>query len=180
MSNNTNPPHSLVPNRNPLERELSDAIVFFHHAVAGRLGMNPAEWKCLGILEQRGQMAAGQLAALSGFTTGAITGIVDRLEKAGLARRGLNPVDRRSVVVSLGDLSGLKEELRLIFGSLIRAMEEVASHYTPEERRTIETWLERTRKALREETRKLGTSRPIREKAKKGGTNGKLSVPGGQ
>ena len=35
-------------------RELSNAVVFFHEAVASRLGMSAAEWKCLGLLDQHG------------------------------------------------------------------------------------------------------------------------------
>jgi DNA-binding MarR family transcriptional regulator len=64
-------------------RALSTAIVLFHEAIAARLGMSSAEWKCLGFLEEHGPLTAGRLAALSGFTTGAVTGIVDRLERAG-------------------------------------------------------------------------------------------------
>ena len=80
-------------------RELSDAVVFFHEAVAAHLGMTAAEWKCLGLLREHGSSSASRLAELSGFTTGAITGIVDRLERAGYVRREPHLTDRRSVIV---------------------------------------------------------------------------------
>lgn len=137
------------------ERAFSDAVVFFHEAIAARLGMSAADWKCLGLLEQHGEMTAGRLAELSGFTTGAITGILDRLETSGYARRRSNPADRRSVLVGPGELGRLKEETKPVFSALRRAMGEVARRYTPEERTIIESWLEGTTAVLREETKKL-------------------------
>jgi DNA-binding MarR family transcriptional regulator len=168
---------AVLPRSAQLQRDFSNAVVFFHAAVAARLGMGVAEWKCLGILEQRGKMPAGRLAELSGFTTGAITGIIDRLERAGYARRETNPRDRRSVIVGAGNLQGIRAEVRAIFASLVRAMEGVSSEFTAEQQRVVEEWLEKATRALHEQTRALRRSRP---RAKKDGTNVRLSVPGGQ
>src|SRR5580692_1403337 len=88
-----------LPQGEQMGRELSDAIVFFHEAVASHLGMSAAEWKCLGLLREHGSSSSSRLAELSGFTTGAITGIVDRLERTGYVRREPHPTDRRSVIV---------------------------------------------------------------------------------
>jgi hypothetical protein len=60
-----------LPHGERMGRELSDAIVFFHEAVAAHLGMSVAEWKCLGLLREHGSSSASRLAELSGFTTGA-------------------------------------------------------------------------------------------------------------
>jgi DNA-binding MarR family transcriptional regulator len=166
-----------LPRSAQLQREFSDAVVFFHEAVAARMGMSAAEWKCLGILEQHGKMPAGKLAELSGFTTGAITGIVDRLERAGYARRERNPRDRRSVVVAPGDLRAIQGEVKPIFISLMRAMENISRRFRAEQRAVVDEWLQLASAALREETRRV---RQSRRRAKKDGTNGKLSVPGGQ
>jgi DNA-binding MarR family transcriptional regulator len=51
------------------------------------------------ILDQHGSMSAGDLAQESRLTTGAITAVIDRLERAGLARRVPDPADRRRVLV---------------------------------------------------------------------------------
>jgi DNA-binding MarR family transcriptional regulator len=178
------PPHSnlrsftaTLPHGARLEREFSDAVVFFHAAVAARLGMSTAEWKCLGILEQNGKMTAGRLAELSGLTTGAITGIIDRLERSGYARRETNPQDRRSILVVPGNLDGIQDEVKAVFASLMHVMEGVSREFTAEQRKVVETWLEKATQALRGQTRVLRQTRP---RAKKDGTNVRLSVPGGQ
>ncbi|HZW30139.1 MAG TPA: MarR family transcriptional regulator [Isosphaeraceae bacterium] len=130
-------------------------MILFHEAVAARLGLSAVEWKCLGLLDQHGPTTAGRLAELSGFTTGAITGIVDRLEKAGYVRREPNPRDRRSIIIQGLPNSGLRKQVMPIFASLGRAMEEVCSRYSAQELATIRDYFERTIQVLRDETAKL-------------------------
>jgi DNA-binding MarR family transcriptional regulator len=67
----------------------------FHHAVAERLGLGPTDHKCLDLLQERGPMTATQLASLTGLTTGAVTGVVARLERVGYVTREPDPHDRR-------------------------------------------------------------------------------------
>lgn len=81
-------------------REMSYLTVMFQQAVADRLGLGATEVQCAGVLELEGPMTAGRLAERTGLTTGAITGIVDRLEAAGLVRRSADPSDRRRVIVA--------------------------------------------------------------------------------
>lgn len=69
--------------------------------IADALGVNRTDSRCLDILEQHGRMTAGQLASLTGLTTGAITAVIDRLERAGYAQRVRDPADRRRVLVDL-------------------------------------------------------------------------------
>ena len=142
-------------------RELSDAVVFFHEAVAAHLGMNAAEWKCLGLLSQHGSSTATRLAELSGFTTGAITGIVDRLERAGYARRQPNPADRRSVIVEPLGLKELQQQrIGTIFQSLSTAMAAIMGRYTAAELNAIGSFFTETTAVLRAETAKLKQSGP--------------------
>lgn len=63
------------------------------------LGINRTDARCLDILEQDGNMSAGDLAQASRLTTGAITAVIDRLERAGYVRRVPDPSDRRRVLV---------------------------------------------------------------------------------
>ncbi len=65
------------------------------------LGVNRTDARCLDVLDQHGSMSAGDLAEASRLTTGAITAVIDRLERAGLARRVPDPADRRRVLVEL-------------------------------------------------------------------------------
>jgi DNA-binding MarR family transcriptional regulator len=63
------------------------------------MGVNRTDGRCLDILHQRGRISAGELAAEARLTSGAITGVIDRLEQAGYARRVSDPSDRRRVLV---------------------------------------------------------------------------------
>ena len=82
-------------------RRHSTAVVLFHHAVAERLGLGPTDHKCLDLLRDRGAMTGSELAAITGLTSGAITGVVARLERAGYLRRELDPHDGRKQILHL-------------------------------------------------------------------------------
>ena len=73
----------------------------FDHLAAERLGVNETDLHCLNIVENAGGITAGKLAVLSGLTTGAVTGVIDRLEHRGFARRVPDPEDRRRVRVEV-------------------------------------------------------------------------------
>ena len=83
-----------------LVRRHSTAVVLFHHAVGERLGLGPTDHKCLDLLRERGPMTGSSLAALTGLTSGAVTGVVARLEQAGYLRREPDPHDRRKQILS--------------------------------------------------------------------------------
>jgi DNA-binding MarR family transcriptional regulator len=69
----------------------------FDNLAAERLGLNGTDLHCINIIENADGLTAGELAAEAGLTTGAVTGVVDRLERAGYARRVPDPDDRRRV-----------------------------------------------------------------------------------
>jgi len=143
------------PGPENLGKELSTAMVFFHEAVAARLGMNAGEWRCYTLLGQHGPLTASRLAELSGFTTGAITGIVDRLERAGCVRRQPNPKDRRSIILQPLRVAEIERQTRPIFNSLGRAMSAITAGYSEKELAAIAGYLRQTIQALYSETRRL-------------------------
>lgn len=83
-----------------LARRTSTADLLFHHAVARRLGLGPADHKCLDVLRDGGSMSSNQLAAMSGLTGDAVTGVVARLERAGYLSREPDPMDASRSFVS--------------------------------------------------------------------------------
>lgn len=101
---------------NSLARRHSTATVLFHHALAERLGLGPTDHKCLDLLHDRGPMTGSQLAALAGLTTGAITGVVSRLERSGWLTRERHAHDRRKQV--LRPTAQAVEEVQAVFRSL--------------------------------------------------------------
>jgi len=146
---------------NSLHRELATTVVSFHEAVARAAGMTAAERKCAGLLAERGRMTPSELAQATGLTTGAITGIVDRLAKAGFAARVANPADRRSVIVEARRSEELIALFGPIFASLSARMDQLDSRYSDEERALILRHLSDTIAILREETTALLSSPPI-------------------
>lgn len=86
----------------PLVTEIRKFIagtIFFNQRVADRFRLNLTDTQCLNVLELAGSATPGQLAAQTGLTTGGVTVVLDRLEKAGFVKREPNPEDRRSVIV---------------------------------------------------------------------------------
>jgi DNA-binding MarR family transcriptional regulator len=73
----------------------------FESVAAERLGVNETDLRCMNIIENSRGLSAGELAARSGLSAGAVTGVIDRLERQGLARRVSDPSDRRRVKVEV-------------------------------------------------------------------------------
>jgi DNA-binding MarR family transcriptional regulator len=73
----------------------------FDQAIADHLGMNRTDMRCVDLIDQAGGMTAGELARAAGLTSGAVTAVIDRLEKAGMARRVADPTDRRRVRIEV-------------------------------------------------------------------------------
>ena len=87
-----------------LERELRHAnaqAVLYSRATARRLGAGDSDLDCLDMVNRCGSVSTSELAAATGLTTGAIAGVVDRLENAGYVERLRDPKDRRKVLVRL-------------------------------------------------------------------------------
>lgn len=82
-----------------LGRELSDATLRLHQTIARSAGLTGTDHKYLGMLTRHGPMTAGELGRHSGLTSGAVTGLVDRLEAKGLVARHADPDDRRKITI---------------------------------------------------------------------------------
>jgi DNA-binding MarR family transcriptional regulator len=98
MSSKTKRRQELEAALNAAMRDVSGQGVLYSQAVADRLGINSTDLECLDHIS-RGPLNAGRLAELTGLTTGAVTGVIDRLEHVGLARRERDAGDRRKVLV---------------------------------------------------------------------------------
>jgi hypothetical protein len=148
-----------------LHRDLATAIVTFHEAVARRLGVTAADQRVLGVLGRMGVATPSRLAEATGLTTGAITGIVDRLERAGFARRAPNPDDRRSILVHACNAEALGRILGPIFAALTVEMAALRARYTPAQLEAIYAYLGETTEILRAQTKRVAS---VRNKAGQG------------
>ena len=91
----------VMARRSDLERAIQQTmitmianIVLFNHAASASLGLGASDSQFLTLLQTRGAMTPGQLAEGSGLTSGTVTGVIDRLEKAKLVRRERDDGDR--------------------------------------------------------------------------------------
>jgi DNA-binding MarR family transcriptional regulator len=80
-------------------RKVGAQSVLLSDTVAKLVGLNSTDLECLDLLELAGPTTAGRLAERAGLTTGAMTAVIDRLERAGFARRHRDAEDRRIVRV---------------------------------------------------------------------------------
>ena len=89
-------------------RQFSDATILMHEAIAQHAGLSGTDHKYLWILIRNGSMTAGELSKLTGLTGGAVTGLVDRLEKSKLAKREFDKTDRRKIIIVPNTATAMK------------------------------------------------------------------------
>ena len=114
-------------------REISTETIMFHQAVADILGLHITDHKCLDLIHHYGAVPAGRLAELTGLTTGAVTGIIDRLEEAGYVRRTDDPKDRRRIIVEPTKNKKWERKIEAIFIPLHERMHKLLSSYSESE-----------------------------------------------
>jgi DNA-binding MarR family transcriptional regulator len=87
-------------------RRMIASAILFSHQVAEQLKLGASDAQFMTLLDVRGPLTPGQFADLTGLKTGTVTGVLDRLENAGLVRRERDTTDRRKVIVSLNAEQG--------------------------------------------------------------------------
>jgi DNA-binding MarR family transcriptional regulator len=134
-------------------RKWSAQGTIFAQAVADQAGISSSDMDCMDFLNMEGRMTAGRLAELTGLTTGAITGVIDRLEKAGFVRRERDDDDRRKVFIApVPDRLG---EIGALYGLLRRAMHKQCEAYTDAELRLVLRYAIDGRQSMLEATNQL-------------------------
>lgn len=137
------------------QRLAANRAVLFHTAMASRAGINITDVSCLGVLDKEGPMTAGALARRVGVSRGgAITAVLDRLERAGFLRRQRDTADRRKVVVEL-----VREDAyRALQGTLdafSQSYRELIERYTEEELRLLLDFSRRANELVEAQTATL-------------------------
>jgi DNA-binding MarR family transcriptional regulator len=116
-------------------RRSSAQGVIFGQTVATRAGISASDLECLDFLNLEGRVTAGRLAEVTGLTTGAITGVVDRLEQAGLVRRERDESDRRKVFIATVPENVAK--VGRFYEHMQRAMQKLWETYSDAELRLL-------------------------------------------
>ncbi len=114
-------------------RQFNGLGASFFRMAAARAGLTVTDMQVIDILDSTGPATAGQLADLTGLTTGAITGMLNRLEEAGLVQRERDPNDGRKVIVRLTHGKDKMHEIGPIFDSVGKAWDEIVARYDDEQ-----------------------------------------------
>ena len=109
--------------------------IAFDDATADRLGINRTDLNCIDIIERHGGITAGELAAEAGLTTGAVTAVIDRLERAGYARRVRDDEDRRRIKVEV--TPRLEQLAGALYGPMMEEWQAMMNRATTEQLRLM-------------------------------------------
>ncbi|MFJ9946848.1 MarR family transcriptional regulator [Kitasatospora sp. NPDC091207] len=125
---------------------------FGQQDIAARLGLNVTDLTCLGFVIEAAMagepLAAGDLAERAQLTTGAVTGVLNRLEKTGYARREADPADRRRVRVVMEDSA--QARVLQVYGPMHERLGHLFADYTPDEIAVLADWFTRAKALMRE------------------------------
>jgi DNA-binding MarR family transcriptional regulator len=137
-----------------LAGEQAVKTVMFQQAIADRLGLNTTDLMCLSLLDTAELLTAGQLAEATGLTTGSVTVMIDRLEKAGYVQREKDPTDRRRVMVR-PLTERIERDIAPLYASIGEAWGQAIERYSTQELAVILDMLTRSVAVLQEQTAAL-------------------------
>lgn len=126
-------------------REMSSQLSLLNHQVSGQLGIKDVDYDCLDLIGRHGPLSPGALAKEAGLHPATITGILDRLERAGWVTRERDPADRRAVLVHARRDRGA--EIFRLYTGMNTAMDELIGGYTEDELTVLADFLRRTAEA---------------------------------
>ena len=131
-------------------RRMGSMATLHNHAIADAIGLHPTDQECLDLLDWTGPITAGEIGTHLGLTSGAVTGLVDRLEAAGWVRRERDPRDRRRVIVHFTGHRG--DELWTLYQPLAEAIERYRERLSPRDLRVVVEFLEFANETIAEAT----------------------------
>lgn len=125
-------------------------------AIAESLGLDATALRCIGFAWTEPDLTPGRLAELTGLTTGAVTGVLDRLERAGFVQRSPDPHDRRRTIVRVSHARG--RDVGVAYEPMESATEAVFARLDPAQRSLLADILERLQAVVAQDTERLRAS----------------------
>ncbi|HTF29997.1 MAG TPA: MarR family transcriptional regulator [Flavitalea sp.] len=146
--------HDVIKRIRKLSQLYAYTSLQMHEAIGRKAGLSGTDHKYLGFLIEKGQMTAGELSNLTGLTTGAVTGLIDRFEKKKLVKRQFAEDDRRKVIIVPNT-----ENIMTLFVPLYKEFrnksEKLTASFSDKEIKIIETYLSKAIEIMNETTNKL-------------------------
>jgi DNA-binding MarR family transcriptional regulator len=124
-------------------------------ALADRAGVNQTDFEALDVLDWAGAISAGELAKRVGVTSGAITGVIDRLERDGWVQRVRDPGDRRKVIVEMVPERAVATEQMEVFAPLMVDLEAVNDRFDDDQLAAVLDYLRACNDAIERSTARL-------------------------
>lgn len=137
-----------------LSQQYAYTSIQMHEAVARKAGLSGTDHKYLGFLMEKGQMTAGELSNLTGLTTGAVTGLIDRLEKKKLVKRQFSEGDRRKVII-VPNTKKIMELLVPLYKEFRRKSEKLIASFSTNEIKIIEAYFLKAIEIMTDTTTKI-------------------------
>lgn len=137
-----------------LSQQYAYTSIQMHEAVGRKAGLSGTDHKYLGFIMQKGQMTAGELSSLTGLTTGAVTGLIDRFEKKELVKRQFAEDDRRKVII-VPNTENIMALLVPLYKDFRSKSETLIASFSSEELKAIETYFSKAIAIMDETTAEL-------------------------
>jgi DNA-binding MarR family transcriptional regulator len=147
-----------------LSQQYAYTSIQMHEAIGREAGLPGTDHKYLGFLIQKGAMTAGQLAVLTGLTTGAVTGLIDRLEKKKLVTRKFAEDDRRKVLIE-PDTKKIMDLLAPLYKTYRSRSEKLFASFSEKEMKVLETYFTEAIGIMHATTIKLSVNRKQKGKS---------------
>lgn len=144
----------LIDRIRKLSQQYAYTSIQMHEAIARKAGLSGTDHKYLGFLIQKGKMTAGEFSELTGLTTGAITGLIDRFEKKKLVKRRFAEGDRRKVMID-PNIKNIMALLAPLYKEYRSRSEKLTASFSNNDVAVIESYLLKAIEIMSEATSKL-------------------------
>jgi DNA-binding MarR family transcriptional regulator len=146
--------NDIIKEVRKLSQQYAYTSIQMHEAIAQKAGLSGTDHKYLGFLIERGEMTAGELSNLTGLTTGAVTGLIDRLEKKKLVKRQFAEDDRRKVIIK-PNTDTIMALFVPLYKEFRKKSEILIASFSNKELKIIETYFLKAIEVMNETTNKL-------------------------
>jgi len=143
--------NDIITRIRKLVQQYAYTSIQMHEAIGRRAGLSGTDHKYLGFLIEKGQMTAGELSTLTGLTTGAVTGLIDRFEKKKLVKRKFADDDRRKVFIE-PNTKNIMAVFEPLYKEFRKKSEKLTATFSDKEIKIIETYFSKAIEIMNETT----------------------------
>lgn len=150
---------NLIEAVSQANQQVGNRTVIFTHVIAAHIGLSATEFECFDFLRQHGPVPTGRLCELTGLTSGAVTGLVDRLERAGFLRRLFDPRDRRKTLIQAEQDQAITAQIQALYQPASQEFQRIVEHYNNAELQVIIRYLHESLAMIDRVTASMATTK---------------------